>query len=330
MKDLSVVIPVYNTGEHLPQLFEQLLQFPAQRVDIILVNDGSQDNSKALCEEMAAKTDNFFLIDKPNGGVSSARNTGIEALTSRYVWFCDADDRFSPEKIIALIDEAAGDASPDALCFSYEQLTQSSGQSDKCIFPQDRCSGREAIVKYNSYDGPNNLSTVWNKLFLVATLHQHKLRFDTSMHHSEDRAFNLNFLYLSQEVVLSPQLCYQYIRYPSGTLATSYSASRIEDTKKSDRIFLGMMQNLGKKTEPLADMMRFNYMSMLTENIIKSQLSFFAGYRPVKKEYSSNRGNDYQVNHFSAGRSAQVLCQLLNWRLPFLYYSIFWLKEKLK
>jgi len=327
MKDLSVVIPVYNTGEHLPALFEQLQQFPAHRVDIILVNDGSRDNSKALCEAIAAERDYFHLIDKPNGGVSSARNAGIEALASRYVWFCDADDRFFPEKIIALIDEAS-DA--DAICFSYEQITQQSGQSDKCLFPQDRCSGQQAIAKYNSYDGPNNLSTVWNKLFLVDTLRQHKLRFDTAMHHSEDRAFNLNFLYVSQSVVLSPQLCYQYIRYPSGTLATSYSSSRINDTKRSDQIFLGMMQALGKNTEPLANMMRFNYMTMLTENIIKSQLSFFSGYRLVKEEYKDNRGGHYAVNHLTAGRSARLLCRLLNWHMPFLYYSIFWLKEKLK
>lgn len=330
MKDLSVVIPVYNTGEHLPRLFEQLQQFPAHRVDIILVNDGSSDNSKTLCEAMAAKAENFHLIDKENGGVSSARNAGIEALTSRYVWFCDADDRFFPEKIMALIDEELAASSADAICFSYEQVSQQSGQSDKCIFPQERSSGHQIIAKYNAYDGPNNLSTVWNKLFLVDTLRQNKLQFDISMHHSEDRAFNLNFLYVSQNVVLSPQLCYQYIRYPSGTLATSYAPGRIDDTKKSDRIFLEMMQALGRKTEPLADMMRFNYMTMLTENIIKSQLSFFSGYRLVKKEYNNNRGTDYAVNHFSAGRSAQVLCGLLNWHLPVLYYSIFWLKEKVK
>lgn len=231
---------------------------------------------------------------------------------------------------MALIDEESGLSSADVICFSYEQVWQQSGHSDPSTFPQDRCSGQQVITKYNGYDGPNNLSTVWNKLFLVSTLQQNKLRFDTSMHLSEDRAFNLNFLYVSQDVVMSPQLCYQYIRYPAGTLATSYSPGRIEDTKKSDQIFLGMMQALGRKTEPLADIMRFNYMMMLTENIIKSRIAFFTGYRLVKKEYNNDRGAHYAINHLSAGRSARILCGLLNWRLPVLYYSIFWLKEKVK
>lgn len=91
----SVVIPVYNAEKTLRRCVDSLLRQDCSEVELILVNDGSKDGSLEICREYARQYDCVRVIDKPNGGVSTARNAGLDAAQGIYVLFVDSDDYVS-------------------------------------------------------------------------------------------------------------------------------------------------------------------------------------------------------------------------------------------
>ncbi len=89
---ISVIIPVYNSSEYLRECVNSVLTQTYKNVEIVLVNDGSTDNSLEICNDFASKNKNVIVVDKENGGVCSARNAGLKVASGRYFTFLDADD----------------------------------------------------------------------------------------------------------------------------------------------------------------------------------------------------------------------------------------------
>ncbi len=119
---LSVIIPVYNTAEFLHQCVNSVIeQADMNCTEIILVNDGSTDNSPEICREFEGKYSNINCINKENEGLAAARNTGIEKALGEYILFVDSDDYLLSDSAHSLITlcEKAHEKSIDALCFNY-------------------------------------------------------------------------------------------------------------------------------------------------------------------------------------------------------------------
>ena len=99
MPKFSIIVPVYNAEKYLPKCINSLLAQSVTDFELLLVNDGSNDGSLALCNEYAAKDSRVKVYDKPNGGVSSARNYGIERAVGEYIMFVDSDDWLSEDAL---------------------------------------------------------------------------------------------------------------------------------------------------------------------------------------------------------------------------------------
>ena len=93
---LSVIVPVYNCTQYIDRCIESIVSQSFKEIELILVDDGSTDNSGVRCDEWAAKDSRITVIHRENGGLSAARNTGIEHATSEYITFVDADDMITP------------------------------------------------------------------------------------------------------------------------------------------------------------------------------------------------------------------------------------------
>ena len=94
---ISVIIPVYNVEGFLPLTLESVLHSTCTDYELILVDDGSTDGSGAICDRYAQENKNIQVIHKPNGGVSSARNSGLDVARGKYVCFIDGDDMIHPQ-----------------------------------------------------------------------------------------------------------------------------------------------------------------------------------------------------------------------------------------
>ena len=107
MSRISIIVPVYNVEDYLDWCLQSLYDQTLKDIEIVCVNDGSTDSSRKKLDEWAACDSRIVIVDKPNGGLSSARNAGIRAAGSPYVCFLDSDDRFhldACEAIVGIFD----------------------------------------------------------------------------------------------------------------------------------------------------------------------------------------------------------------------------------
>ena len=96
---VSIIVPVYNTASYLPKCFDSLLNQTYPHIEIVLINDGSTDDSLLICNGYAQRHSNIRVIDQPNGGVSAARNRGLEAAKGAFFTFVDGDDVLLPDAV---------------------------------------------------------------------------------------------------------------------------------------------------------------------------------------------------------------------------------------
>lgn len=115
MKSISIIVPVYNVEPYLRRCVDSILAQTLTDFELILVDDGSPDGCPAICDEYAEKDSRVHVIHKENGGVSSARNTGMAVAEGKYFLFCDSDDYVSPQWCETLYVAAEGD--PNYLAF---------------------------------------------------------------------------------------------------------------------------------------------------------------------------------------------------------------------
>lgn len=131
--EISIIIPVYNVEKYLRYCLESCLKqdVPKSEYEVIIVNDGSPDNSQVIMEEFASKYENVRIIKKKNGGLSSARNAGLKMATGKYIWFVDSDDWIA-EIIPTLLNKIKGKNVPDVFCFDTN-IVDDNGNFKICV-----------------------------------------------------------------------------------------------------------------------------------------------------------------------------------------------------
>ncbi len=124
---ISVLVPVYNVEKTLDRCIQSILNQTFQDFEIILVNDGSTDNSGKLCDEYAEKYDNIRVIHKENEGLGPTRNVGIRAAQGEFIYHCDSDD-WLKENLLEKAYKAITETSSDVAVFGYEIFTEKDGE----------------------------------------------------------------------------------------------------------------------------------------------------------------------------------------------------------
>ena len=180
----TVVIPVYKGMDFLEGCAESLKAQTFRDFEALFIEDGSPDNSGALCDRLAAGDERFFSLHQPNGGVTSARNHGIRAARGRWLLFLDQDDRFAPGLLQAVF-KALGQASPeDLIHWAFTGSRQEAGH----LPPQAEgepfrfYSQAELGLFYRA----GNTHYIWTKLFSVDFLRENSLYFDESIQDGTD------------------------------------------------------------------------------------------------------------------------------------------------
>ena len=130
----SVILPVYNVESYLRECIETILVQDFEDYEIILVDDGATDNCPAICDEYAEKYSNISVIHKKNGGLSSARNAGLDIAQGQYIWWVDSDD-WIEEGALRKLWNASHQLMPDVVKFNYYRSGQSKEQVLNFVAP---------------------------------------------------------------------------------------------------------------------------------------------------------------------------------------------------
>lgn len=187
-KRVSVIVPVYNVEKYLKKCVNSIIHQTYKNLEIILVDDGSPDRSGALCDHLATKDSRIRVIHKKNGGVSSARNAGIEAATGEYICFVDSDD-WLPEKAIGILTHRIQKDGSD-LCIGAVEIV---GIRKSCPWKfQDTCIHIENVYQLLPFEYA--LKTPWAKLYRTEIIKKERLNFAQGISFGEDTIFVWSYI----------------------------------------------------------------------------------------------------------------------------------------
>lgn len=203
MPKISVIVPVYKAEQYLPQCIESILSQSYGDLELILVDDGSPDNSGAICDQYATKDNRVRVFHKENGGVSSARNLGIEEAQGEWITFVDADDAFAPNTL-SICSDFFNES--DIIRFSMKYVFSADGkQTEDYVF--HIITREEYISRIISRE---TILGVCGGVYRTKLFKENNIRFDESLVNGEDWIVLAQLIFLTNSVKLLPDNLYLY------------------------------------------------------------------------------------------------------------------------
>ena len=207
---ISVIVPVYNVEKYLDRCVESIVSQTYKNLEIILIDDGSPDNCPQMCDDWAKKDSRIKVIHKENGGVSSARNCGLDEAKGEYISFVDSDDVIHSQ-FYEIMAKNIGDA--DIIYCEYKNFTNeiSFDEADNFEIEVNKRNDVFLNPKFSFY-------IVWNKLIKKNLLNN--LRFDTELKNAEDTWFAFKLLSNCNKVVYIKTPLYGYLIRSTGAVGS--------------------------------------------------------------------------------------------------------------
>ncbi|GGG67250.1 glycosyltransferase [Epilithonimonas arachidiradicis] len=204
---ISIIIPIYNASQYLQRCLDSLLKQVSDNCEILLVNDGSTDDSKEICEDYAKKFPIVKLYSQTNQGPSAARNLGIEKSSGTFITFVDSDDYVSDDYFVSLEEMALLDN--DLAIYAYR--IQPSKRDQKLL--KEGIFNKSEILKifHSTVTNSKMLWFPWNKLYKKEIIDKYNIRFSEKIRIGEDTIFNLNYLLHCNNVFFLQKVLYNYV-----------------------------------------------------------------------------------------------------------------------
>ena len=278
---VSIILPVYNAQNHLARCVGSICAQTYRNIEIIILNDGSKDQSLPVCEEFRQKDPRILLVDKANSGVSDTRNLGLKLASGKYVEFVDSDDYLDPdftEHLVAAAEEneadfviapykmviPAGASKPEQV---LDKIHDELGVMSVARPPEVREYGFLPAGVYDKdtfalrlMDKPASYfySVLWNKLYRHDILTGNDIQFVSEMRWAEDLVFNLRYIQYAQRFVAIDKPGYYYVQNPQSICHTQINAATIVQNKlQVFRYYKDLYTRLGMYEEVRPQLYKF-------------------------------------------------------------------------
>lgn len=220
--DVSIIIPVYNVEEWIRECLDSILKQSVDNFEVILIDDGSTDNSGLICDEYSAQYDIINVIHKENEGVSIARNIGIEKSCGKYIAFIDPDDIIHSKYLEEML-KVISSKNTDMIIVNYTNEKKNLESQQNNIYKKE-VSSRDIIDKIldgKSYDG-----YLWNKMFRGDIIRDNEIRFPENISIWEDLYFVIVYLNYIDKCIITNEVLYFY-RLRSNGAVNSYNSDKV-------------------------------------------------------------------------------------------------------
>lgn len=284
---ISVIIPVYNVEPYLGKCLDSLCNQTYRNIEIIAVDDGSTDNSGQICDIYSKRDSRVHVIHQENGGLSSARNRGLETATGAYIGFVDSDDWVGTEMYETLLSVLQDQEADIAACGLQFFPSDSRG-----VLPDGR------IMLYNSEEALGDILTngnlrfeVWNKLYRKKCIGT--IRFKKNQIH-EDIFFTTQVLFRSSRTAFVNKPFYHYLQKRDGNTNSAFKENRLSVFEEFDALIRELksreMENNAQRAEILRMIFLLSFYKMATDYhdtpkaLIQALLERFDEYYPSLKD----------------------------------------------
>ncbi len=313
---ISVIVPVYKVEKYLHRCVDSLLAQSYPEIEVLLVDDGSPDGCPRICDEYAGQDRRVRVIHKPNGGLSDARNAGMDAARGEYIAFVDGDDYVEPEMYAAMYQALAESGDRLAIC-GFKKVTDEGAvkRRTEMHFPPRLT---EDEFWYQLFFRFRDLGTVaWNKLYHSSLLEG--LRFPVGAIH-EDEWLAHEYISRAGHVSVVNQCLYCYVVREGSITAQALSPRSLAIFDAFTRR-LSYFENAGKTKAVLLSMRNYahwvvlflsDWRSMPQYAEQKSQIK--ASFRTMIRRYREYAGTVDRLYWESALRFPGLARRLINWK----------------
>ncbi len=229
---VSVIVPVYKVEEYLEQCVTSILEQSYQNLEIILVDDGSPDRCPQMCDQWAARDPRIKVIHKENGGLSDARNAGLEVASGRYVAFVDSDDTVDADYVSYLVELLETNNADMSICeFGIIDTTGhriSHVDNNGAVFAFDQKMALLELLKGKMFS-----NSACTKLYKAGLFYD--IRFPYGRIY-EDVATTYKLFMKSKRIVFGSRLLYYYLRRPGSITQRPFSLERMDVVRYSEEM----------------------------------------------------------------------------------------------
>ena len=296
-KLISIIMPVYNAEKYLNRSIESIMNQTYNNIEIILVNDGSTDNSLSICSNYQKIDSRIKLINQENQGVSSARNRGIDEASGDYIMFIDSDDYIEKDMIKDMVGKIIAD-DIDLVISGIKMNHIKNGQvigeekyqlKDKMYSIEEMLNDILIDINLICISGP------WCKLYKTKILKNNKIKFTNEFTMGEDTWYNLDYIDdCTGKVVTMSNIYYNYMRENPKSLFTKYYDDYIKITEKVYNKFLNLLER--KASSETIDRYKKTYtFNLIYANTIN--FKYITTYKKKMEDLEYSLKNNVVVNN---------------------------------
>lgn len=232
MKKISIIVPVYNVEKYVEKCIQSLINQSYKNIEIILVDDGSNDRSNKILDEYAKVDSRILTIHQKNKGVSATRNAGLKVATGEYVGFVDPDDYVDYQMYETMLKKIELNMSDLAVC-GFSKVTELSDKEEIFEIKDELLSPKKCVEDLFDFRGGYAIKpSVWNKLFRRDKIGD--LKFDENIGISEDLKFVVQYILKCNSIVYVKQAFYKNLQRDGSITRSKGKAAQIIKTVEID------------------------------------------------------------------------------------------------
>ncbi|SOB74540.1 Glycosyl transferase family 2 [Marinobacter sp. LV10R510-11A] len=243
--DVSVIVPVFNGGDGLEFSLRSLLKQTLKKLEIIVVNDASTDNSEAVINHLASENGNIVAIHLPeNQGVHEARLAGIKKAAAPWIGFLDADDFARPNMFEVMLGAGKQENVDIVVCGSYRVTPERKPIKPKLRFKRSKKVDSDVFEKFCRFEFGTGM--LWNKLYRREVLTPYgDMHFPWRQNINEDLLLNIGCFYKAESVFVSDEVLHEYVLNESSITSTINNAKAYVDTYRAYALAVSFFSELG-------------------------------------------------------------------------------------
>lgn len=312
---VSIVVPIYNVEKYLPECIDSIIDQTYKNIEIILVNDGSTDNCGKICDEYAPKDERIKVIHKENGGLSDARNCGIDIANGEYIAFIDSDDYVSEEYIEQLYNAIIENNTKISQC-NLTKVTDTNEEIKKIGYNENaRIKSGYDMIK-DLYTGHWENIIACNKLYCKELFE--KLRYPFGKIH-EDEFTTYKILYDVDNVAIVQEYLYKYRQNENSITREKFKLKRLDLLTAYEERLKFFAQKAEKE---LYDLSLVAYLGKIVECYVKTQ-KYIEKSEEIQRELIEKYRKNYKKTlNFKKISNIKRVRLLIFYIVPSLYYKI--------
>jgi glycosyltransferase involved in cell wall biosynthesis len=233
---ISIIVPIYNSGKFVTRCIESILNQTYVNFELILVDDGSTDQSHSICKEYECNDHRIRVFQQENSGASEARNLGLEKITGEYLMFVDSDDYIEPNMLEVLIKTADQESADFVMCGLVVDIYDKEGRIESSVHhtPSHRVIKGNSNIPKNIIDlvESEKISGPCCKLIKTKIIKNNNIKMPPHIALQEDLYFNIEVLGYVNKICVIPDSLYHYNQGVGETVTTRYYANRYEMTNE--------------------------------------------------------------------------------------------------